>query len=195
MRILLWLGTDFFSSAGAKAGHLERFLLSLFRFTPSTKELSTDRPHALLCEQWDAYTADKSQISAFLHVLRDAGKFKKIHLEAQFDVLQKCITRRLPKLDTLLASKKVIGKKVPRRLVKSMCQTALPNHRWRRFHKYCAAIGVNPFLAEPCHVANFIVGLFLAKDRLHADSPTSLYPHSDFYRYVATCSNPLNQVI
>ena len=187
MRILLWLGTDFFSSAGAKPVHLERFLPSLFRFTPSTKELSTDRPHALLCEQWDAYAADKSQISAYLHVLRDAGKFKKIHLEAQFEVLQKCITRRLPKLDTLLASKKVVGKKVPRRLVKSMCQTALPNHRWRRFHKYCAAIDVNPFLAEPCHVVNFIVGLFLAKDRLHADSPTSLYPHSDFYRCVATC--------
>ena len=95
--------------------------------------------------------------------------------------------------------KKVIGKKVPKRLVKSMTQTVMPNHRWvedhshliilsshnhrwRRFHKYCVAIDVNPFLAEPTHVANFIVGLFLAKDRLHADSPTSLYPHSDFYR-------------
>ena len=81
----------------------------MFRFTPSTKELSTDRPHALLCEQWDAYTADKTQITAFLHVLRDACKYKKAHLEEQFEALQRCITRRLPKLDTLLAAKKVIG--------------------------------------------------------------------------------------
>ena len=106
---MLWLGTDFFSSAGAKAVYLERFLLSLFRFTPSTKELSTDRPHALLCEQWDAYTADKSQISAFLHVLRDAGKFKKIHLEAQFEVLQKCITRWLPKYGATWCNKVLNG--------------------------------------------------------------------------------------
>ena len=81
------------------------------RFTPSTKELSTDRPHALLCEQWDAYTADKTQITAFLHVLRDACKYKKAHLEEQFAVLQRCITRKLPKLETLLAAKKVIGSK------------------------------------------------------------------------------------
>ena len=81
--------------------------IKMFRFTPSSKELSTDRPHALLCEQWDAYSADKTQITAFLHVLRDACKFKKSHLEEQFAALQRCITRRLPKLETLLAAKKV----------------------------------------------------------------------------------------
>ena len=89
----------------------------MLRFTPSTKELSTDRPHALLCEQWDAYTADKTQITAFLHVLRDACKYKKAHLEEQFEALQRCITRRLPKLDTLLAAKKVIGNKRAGKLI------------------------------------------------------------------------------
>ena len=83
-----------------------RFLL-FSRFTPSSKELATDRPHALLCDQWDAFTADKTQITAFLHVLRDSCKFKKPHLEEQFKALQRCITRRLPKLETLLAAKKV----------------------------------------------------------------------------------------
>ena len=88
-----------------------RFLL-FSRFTPSTKELSTDRPHALLCEQWDAFTADKTQITAFLQVLRDSCKYKKAHLEEQYAVLQRCITRRLPKLETLLAAKKVTGWKL-----------------------------------------------------------------------------------
>ena len=70
-----------------------------------------NRPHALLCEQWDAYTADKTQITAFLHLLRDTCKFKKVHLEEQYAALERCITRRLPKLETLLAAKKVTGNK------------------------------------------------------------------------------------
>ena len=32
--------------------------------------------------------------------------------------------------------KKVIGKKVPKRLVKSMTQTVMPNHRWVEDHSH-----------------------------------------------------------
>ena len=140
-----------------------RFIL-FSRFVASTKEKTAKggKLSELLLEAWNPYRADKTKVAAFLQLLQQHCKFPKAMLEIQHSALQTCL-KRVAKLEALLGGKAVLGRNVPKRLVKSMGGTQGPGSRWRLFHAFCLKQGVNPYLATPATVAAFVTGVLVVR--------------------------------
>lgn len=77
-----------------------RFML-FSRWVATTKERTSEGLHAMLCDTWNPYTADRIKLVAFMQLLQDKCNFKKTELTLQHIVLQRYLAK-VPKLEALL---------------------------------------------------------------------------------------------
>jgi len=128
-------------------------------------------------DSWNPYTAGKKEVSMYLTLHKDQLKINKKDLDLRIDVLGKYLPDVNIKEDGFKCSK---NQKFPYALIVLMDKGDLKyQDEWSQFVRFCVHTPeVDPFLAEPKHIRDFILGLFL--DRKAVSSILKPFPH--FYQ-------------
>jgi len=160
--------------------------ISFSQFTATKAELEKEKLEPQFKSSWSPYKADMKKCQLYLKVLREKCKFGVRKVDVHYNALCRYLNIGLEKktTDQLISACKTDMKKLPKRLVRRMdTYKHSPSQKlWNEFSLFCNKTErSDPYLSQPSQVRDFLVMLFVSKDKFKIEDDRMLRPFIDFY--------------